>query len=393
MKKKTVLIVMPIVRPGGVGSSLASFYPLIDKTKYDISIFPITYSSNKEIKILSYSESVLACNETLSAYYCNMPDAKGWRFVYSSIIKLFGKLFKNAGFEELVVKRAIERIEKKNNYDTVMAFVEGFTTKIVSYFHCANKVAWVHCNYNYYLPKDRSEEDIYNHYKHIVTVARFTTEVFKQRYPSLASRTSTIYNPIDIDRVTRLSNETIDDERFQKASFTLISVGRIVKVKRFTAIPQIAQVLKKEHIDFKWYILGLPLDKTELELIKKQICEFGLQDIVLYLGGKLNPYPYFRKADLLVSTSESEACPMIFNEAKILNLPIVSTDFPSAFEFIDSGTNGVITSLDKMAGVICSIATNMAFYQTLKSNSSYSDSINNQSIESFESLVDVNTAE
>lgn len=393
MHKKNILIVMPIVRPGGVGSSLASFYPLIDKTRFDISVFPITYSSDKEIKILSYSESVLTCNETLSAFYCNMPDAKGWRFVYSIVIKLIGKLFKKARFEEFIVKRAIKRIEKNNKYDTVMAFVEGFTTKFVSYFHCVNKVAWVHCNYNYYLPKDRSEEDIYNHYKHIVTVAQYTTEVFKQRYPSLALRTSTIYNPIDIDRVTRLSNEAIDDERFQKASFTLISVGRIVKVKRFTAIPQIAQVLKKEHIDFKWFILGLPLDKTELELIKKQICEFGLQDSVVYLGGKLNPYPYFRHADLLVSTSESEACPMIFNEAKILKLPIVSTDFPSAFEFIDSGTNGVITSLDKMAGVICSIATNMDFYQTLKSNSSYCDRINNQSVESFEALIDDNTTE
>ena len=80
-----------------------------------------------------------------------------------------------------------------------------------------------------------------------------------------------------------------------------------------------------------------------------------MKDCVVYLGGKSNPYPYFKMADLLVCVSESEACPMIFNEAKLLNLPIVSTDFPSAFEFIDRDKDGRITQIEAMADTIADI--------------------------------------
>ena len=54
------------------------------------------------------------------------------------------------------------------------------------------------------------------------------------------------------------------------------------------------------------------------------ISDHSVENEVICLGNKTNPYPYFKVADLLVSTSSSEACPMIFNEAKILNLPVMA---------------------------------------------------------------------
>ena len=46
---------------------------------------------------------------------------------------------------------------------------------------------------------------------------------------------------------------------------------------------------------------------------------------------------------------------MIFNEAKILNLPVVTNNFGSAHEFIVEGQDGQICSLTVMADVIDNI--------------------------------------
>ena len=43
---------------------------------------------------------------------------------------------------------------------------------------------------------------------------------------------------------------------------------------------------------------------------------------------------------MVVSTSVSEACPNVINEAKILHTPIVATNFGSVYEFIEDGVNG-----------------------------------------------------
>ena len=82
--------------------------------------------------------------------------------------------------------------------------------------------------------------------------------------------------------------------------------------------------------------------------------KYSVQDCVKWLGGKSNPYPYFKKADIYVCLSESEACPMVFKEAKLFGLPIVTTDFPSAYEFVNE-EDGIISSLENMPDAINSM--------------------------------------
>lgn len=59
---------------------------------------------------------------------------------------------------------------------------------------------------------------------------------------------------------------------------------------------------------------------------------------------------------------------MVFNEARLLNLPIVSTDFASSYEFIQNGIDGVITSIDDMSQEICRLIQDKVAYQKLYDN-------------------------
>ena len=160
---------------------------------------------------------------------------------------------------------------------------------------------------------------------------------------------------MDSSAIIQKSKEQMDDERFSIDEFTIISVGRISAVKQFNLIPSIASSLKTRGLAFKWYILGGKHEIEPYQKLMQAISDYSVENEVICLGNKTNPYPYFKVADLLVSTSSSEACPMIFNEAKILSLPVVTNNFGSAHEFIVEGQDGQICSLTVMADVIDNI--------------------------------------
>ena len=67
-----------------------------------------------------------------------------------------------------------------------------------------------------------------------------------------------------------------------------------------------------------------------------------MSENIIFLGYEENPYPYFKIADAFILTSEFEGYPVVFNEAKILELPIITTDVSDAKMDID-GKFGIVT--------------------------------------------------
>ena len=146
-----------------------------------------------------------------------------------------------------------------SGYDTVIAFSEGIVSRIVSYVNNNNKVAWVRCDYSRYLSINSYEPelDIYHSFAHIICVSEYTAQIFRQIIPEVAEKVMAVHNVIDFDSINKSSKaETILDKRFYKDNFTILSIGRIDPVKRFFDIPRIAQIIKKQKVNFKWFIIG-----------------------------------------------------------------------------------------------------------------------------------------
>lgn len=80
------------------------------------------------------------------------------------------------------------------------------------------------------------------------------------------------------------------------------------------------------------------------EELKHLAYKKNISEMVIFVGQQENPYPWIKNADLFIMTSESEAQPMSINEALILGIPIVTTDFPSSREVVLDGYNGLIVS-------------------------------------------------
>ena len=353
---------------GGTNGAMSSIYHSYDKSEWDISVFLLSRTGNRDVP---YKSLLLDNQPFLSAYYCNRREfVGGERFLYY-VAKITKKVTGLIGInlEPNLFRRAVRRIEKTKEFDTVVAFIEGTVTRFGTYFSAPNKIAWIHCDYNNYLPKGKTEEKYYSRYKSIVTVSKYTSQVFTERYPALKDKVFTIYNLFDVERVKRLSLEPVSDTRFITDTFTILSVGRVHPVKRFSSIPQIASRMKDKGYQFKWYIIGPDFDKTESEKLIDNIAKFGVDNQVYWLGGKSNPYPYFKNSNLYVCTSFSEACPMVFNEARCVGIPVVSTDFPSAFEFITNEKDGLITTLEKLDESLGRLMDDTKMYSALQTSS------------------------
>lgn len=371
---KRLLFVIPGLKTGGTNSSLESLYTII-KTITDVKILSLSYFDKDQ----NYSfETQLISGSSFLSYICtNHRNLKGYKRYICILIKISCRLLRVLGINmnEYVFKKEIDKIERENNFDYIIAYEEGIATRFVSLFKMQNKIAWVHCDYDNYLKTGLSEVSIYQEFKQIVCVSQYTASVFKVRYPVLADRTIFIYNLVNSSYIQEQALKPLEDGRFKNDRFTILSVGRFNRVKQFSLIPQIAASLKKRGVLFYWYILGPQTTYSDFDDYQKNLDLYRVKDCVFWLGPKENPYPYFKASDLYVCVSKSEACPMVFIEARMCGLNIVSTSFPSVKEFINNGINGFIGDIDNVSELIVE-----QFRNPLKVNENRHEYISNQMV-------------
>jgi glycosyltransferase involved in cell wall biosynthesis len=74
-----------------------------------------------------------------------------------------------------------------------------------------------------------------------------------------------------------------------------------------------------------------------------------LQDHFFLLGTTPNPYPYFKACDIYVQTSRFEGFGLSIAEARLLNRPVVTTEFEAVYNQMIPGENGLVTAIDPHA--------------------------------------------
>jgi glycosyltransferase involved in cell wall biosynthesis len=104
--------------------------------------------------------------------------------------------------------------------------------------------------------------------------------------------------------------------------------------------------LKERGIPFRWYVLGKGPYRAEMEVF---IDQHQLQDQFFLLGTTSNPYPYFRACDVYVQTSRFEGFGLSIAEARLLDKPVVTTEFEAVYNQMIQGGNGLVTDIDPIA--------------------------------------------
>ena len=380
MNKKKVLFVIPEYSHGGTNKSLENLLSLIDKQKYEISVYSL------------YEDGGLYYKEIFKPYIIKKSKLYNYthdNFYTRKICGFWHKINKGTGFSWLYKKEA-KWLQDKYNFDVVIAYQEGTATEFASYFENVRKITWIHCMYSR-MASAGTPADIkmYQKFNNIICVSKTAVNDFISLIPECKGKALSIYNTLNVDKIKSMSQDIINDNIYntRESHFTIISIGRFAKGKQFEKIPQLSNEIKKLVTKrFIWYIIGAGCQMQEQT--KEEIKKYNLEDVVKILEAKDNPYPYFRNADLHISTSDSESFSYTIFESKILHTPVVSNNFPVAYEVVEKDC-GWVCSLEEMPDLLVEIINDEGgIYTKMKESISSYEYSNDDIIRKVEKLLD-----
>lgn len=361
---KKILFIIPSFDTGGTITSLKNLLPLIPKN-FALDVYPISNEGSSYDYVAQYAHILV-----LKAHV-NSNEKYGLKQIVRNALATSVRALKRSIFKlgvdiSPIIFKIKARSLSKNNYYSVISFQEGQATRLASYVKCTHRVAWVHSLFSRFafIPENKGLLKYYTKYNKIVCVSNTAAEDMRLTAPHLANRICTVYNAINSNLIISLAG----DGESKQAPFVISSVGRIDPVKRFSRIPEIAAQLKRKGFDFQWNIIGGIAVQEEADLLMRNINFYNVSDCVTWHGQKNNPYPYIKSSDLMVCLSSSETFNYTIAEAKVLRVPVVTTDFPSAFEFIENLKTGIIVPIEEIAYTIEGLVSKEQEYITIKNN-------------------------
>lgn len=347
MKKKLLFVNISMVN-GGAEKSLVNLLNELSPEKYHIDLLLFR---NEGLFLRQIPEYVNLIEAPTALTKLFKPIHKSGRY---AIVKLIGTvLSKIATSNEYAskfyrwnhfYKKLIQPIAQ--GYDVAIAYVVGEVTYFVDdLIEAKRKIAWVHTDYRSARCDSVCDREHYKNMDAIVTVSKKCAKILKEVFPESIGKIYNIPNITSSELLKNRAKEFYPNE-YDENCFTILSIGRLVPLKGFDMAIRAAALLKKEGLIFKWYLIGDGECKRDF---KRLISDYNISDVFFLLGAKYNPYPYIENADLIVQTSKYEGKSMVLDEAKILGVPIVATNYDTVYDQIVQGKEGMIVDMSEKA--------------------------------------------
>lgn len=395
MKKKILFVIDSLVC-AGAEKSLVTLLSLIDYSKYDVDLQMFAYGRPldelipKEVNILkpfkytTFLESGLmqSLNGCFRDKKIKMLKA---RLKYSIALRK-GK-FSNATKARLYWQNVSEVIENNTKeYDVAISYAQGVPTFYVAEkVSATKKYAWVNVSYRLNYEDKVFQEKYYDKYNKIVAVSDSAQDIFIETFPKYKDSTCVIYDINDSNMINKMSNigDTYED-KFE--GIRILTIGRLAHQKGYDIALEACKILKSRGIKFRWYVLG----KGQLEPeIKKYIYENNLDEEFKLLGITSNPYKYIKDCDIYVQTSRFEGFGLAIAEARMLNVPVVTTEFDAVYNQMIDGKNGLVVKMNATAVAegICELINNKKLYNNIVSYLTQEKKGNTEELDKFYSLI------
>lgn len=356
--KPRILILIHYLEIGGAEISLIGLLNAIDTTKYDVDLF--VYSHQGELmQLIPDGINLLPQNSKYSTLERPMRDVLREGHVDIVAARLLAK----------IRHRIYRRTHKINGEDaSIFQYVANCTTPLlpmvsdteydlaISFLNPHNiclkkvrakkKIAWIHTDYTRIHVNKRLELPYWSGFDHIASISEAATEAFTTTFPELKSKVIEIENILSPTFVQQRAIGSADEIVREDGVINLLSVGRFCTAKNYDNLPFICKHLVEMGANVRWYIIGYGGDEP---LIRAKIAEAGMEERVIILGKRSNPYPYIKACDIYVQPSRYEGKSVTVREAQMLFKPVVVTDYPTASSQIENGVDGVIVPMENRA--------------------------------------------
>ncbi|MGK4197780.1 glycosyltransferase [Fusobacterium sp. HC1336] len=349
---KKILFVIDSLACAGAEKSLITLLSLIDYSKYEVDLQLFSYGGElenllpKEVKLLEPLDYMKFTTLSLKKAIQEGIFKLKLRYLLSrlkfSFILRKGKSDNRAKarlFWE-INKNCIEESEKE--YDIAIAYAQGVPTFYVAdRVRAKRKFAWVNVSYQLEGIEKEYQREKYKKFNKIVLVSDSVKDIFEEVYPEFREKFEVIYdinNPKIMEDMSK-----IGDKLPNKDEIKLLTIGRLANQKGYDIALEACKILKDKGIKFKWYALGKGPLKEEIE---QKIDELELKEYFILLGVTSNPYGYIKSADIYVQTSRFEGFGLAIAEARILNVPVVTTEFDAVYNQMVQRKNGIVTRMN-----------------------------------------------
>lgn len=384
--KPRIFIAIHYMHLGGAEISLIGLLQALDPEKVDVDLF--VYSHEGELmklipdyvnlltEIKPYSMFERPMVELLKKGHWGVLAARLWSKLetkqYINRTRPIKECAASMGYLGKYVSKVVPDINPGVKYDLAISFLTPHNF-VRDHVRAKKKICWIHTDYSRIDINADLELPVWDSFDHIMSISSDVTDTFLKVFPTLAPKIIVMENILSSAFVRSRADEFEPDWGGQKTNTLrilsigrfseqknfdnlpficskmieemkkLLSIGRFCEAKNYDNLPDITRRIIESGCDVKWYIIGFGGDEP---LIRQKIAEAGMQNYVIILGKKENPYPYIKACDIYVQPSRYEGKSVTVREAQMLCKPVVVTNYPTASSQINDGVDGVIVPMD-----------------------------------------------
>ena len=231
----------------------------------------------------------------------------------------------------------------KKRYDLEIAFLEGPPVKFLASNISSKtpKIAWLHIDLSVihwtqpYFHTLQDELDAFLSFDEVIFVSDSVKKGFEKIFSTLPNKYDVINNPIPLNLIRGKSNTY----KVECANIAFCIVGSLSRRKGHDRLLCAMERLFREGYIFDLYILGEGTRKKSLLDLSH---EMNILEHVHFEGFKVNPYPYIKNCDCLISASLAEGYPLVVCEALAVGTPIIATQCSGNDDVLGEGRYGLV---------------------------------------------------
>jgi glycosyltransferase involved in cell wall biosynthesis len=397
--KKNILISVYDMEIGGIERSLINMLEAFDYEQFNVDLLVFEHKGDF-MNLIPDKVNLLPQINAYTVFRKPVSQCLKEGFYSSSIVRLVSKyaaikkakakkLEEGPGYiqMQLVSKYSSILMPKlKKNYDVTISYAWPHDL-VADRIHAKKKIAWIHTDYSKLEIDNQIDLEMWMKFDFIAAVSEECCKSFLLTYPSLKNKVFILENITSPTFITSMANEDVAFNKIPRDSFCVLSVGRLSYVKGFDlAVKALRLLHDKGFTNIKWYVVGYGGYEQELvDLIKS----YQLEESFILLGKQANPYPFIKACDLYVQPSRYEGKAVTVTEAKILNKPIIITNYPTSASQVTNRKDGVICECNPngIANAIENLYIKSDLRDELVRNTKKTEYSNNEEIEKLYEVI------
>ncbi len=385
---KRIFILHHSMEIGGAESSLLGLLQSFDYSKIKVDLMLLN-KAGELLEMIPEEVNLLDAPKAYGNLAIPIKEALKNRSVFIVAARLLVKYIaskKNVNDVTYVTKQYCHKFampflpKLKGKYDLAISFIDPHYI-VGEKAAATKKLAWLHTDFSRIDIIKKQDYKMWDMFDGIVNVSASCKNAFDNAHPELSGKSIVIENILSKTFIeSQAASDCYRTEMPADNSVKLLSVGRFTEAKNFDNVPFICKYLIEKGVNIKWYIIGYGSDE---ELIRSKIAEAKMEDIVILLGKKTNPYPYIKNCDIYVQPSRYEGKCVTVREAQILNKPVIITNYATAASQLTDGYDGIIVPMDNegCANGIARVINDRKLQQALIENTKKNDYTNAQEVE------------